>query len=122
MSMRKSYWLASLALPILAIGCGGGGKEEAPAFEEKAATTAPAATGTAAAPAGTAAAPAGGAAIAGKINFTGTAPAMENLKMDADNYCKMNHPTPVKSQEVTVNNGTLEWVLVYVKSGLPAGG
>jgi hypothetical protein len=122
MSMRKYYWLAPLVLPILAIGCGGGAKEEAPAFEEKAATTASAATGTAAAPAGTAAAPAGGASIAGKISFSGTAPAMENLKMDADNYCKMNHPTPVKSQEVTVNNGGLEWVLVYVKSGLPAGG
>ncbi len=123
MSNRKYLWLATLALPVLAIGCGGGGKEEAPAFEEKGAATATTATAT---PAGTAtaaaAAPAaGGATISGKISFAGTPPAMETLKMDADNYCKSNHPAPVKSEEVVVNNGAVQWVMIYVKSGLPAG-
>lgn len=125
MSNRKYLWLATLALPVLAIGCGGGGKEEAPAFEEKGAAATTSAAPATSAPAGAtqaAAAPAaGGATVTGKISFAGTPPAMETLKMDADNYCKTNHPAPVKSQEVVVNNGALEWVMVYVKSGLPAG-
>jgi plastocyanin len=123
MSNRNHLWLAAIALPILAIGCGGGAKEEAPAFEEKGAATAttataPSATATAAAAAVPAA---GGATVTGKVSLSGNPPAMENLKMDADNYCKTNHPTPVKSQEVVSNNGALEWVMVYVKSGVPAG-
>ncbi len=126
MSNRKYFWLAAVAaLPILAAGCGGGAKEETPAFEEKSATTASTSTAApgAAAPAATAAAaaPAGGATISGKVSLAGTAPAMEKLKMDADNYCKTMHPTPVQSQEVVDNNGGLEWVMVYVKSGVPAG-
>ena len=125
MSNRKYLWLATLALPVLAIGCGGGGKEEAPAFEEKGAASTTTAAPATAAPAGAtqaAAAPAaGGATVSGKISLAGAAPAMETLKMDADNYCKSNHPAPVKSEEVVANNGALQWVLVYVKSGLPAG-
>jgi len=122
----KLLWLATLALPI-AIGCGGGSKEEAPSFDAGnqpaatgTATTATAQTGTtAAAPA--AATPAGGATVSGKVTLAGNPPAMENLKMDADNYCKTNHPAAVKSQEVVVNNGGVQWALVFVKSGLPAG-
>ncbi|HWC65246.1 MAG TPA: carboxypeptidase regulatory-like domain-containing protein [Thermoanaerobaculia bacterium] len=122
----KLVWIATLALP-LAVGCGGGSKEEAPSFDagNAASTATPATTGTAA-PAGApaaapaAATPAGGATVSGKVTLAGTAPAMETLKMDADNYCKSNHPTPVKAQEVVDNNGSLQWVLVYVKSGLPA--
>jgi plastocyanin len=121
----RLWWLAALALPV-AVGCGGS-KEEAPSFD---AGNAPAATGTAApaaAPGATTAATAapavatGGATVSGKVTLAGTPPAMENVKMDADNYCKTNHPTPVKSQEVVVNNGGVQWALVYVKSGLPAG-
>ena len=120
----RLWWLATLALPI-AVGCGGGSKEEAPSFDAGnapaatgTATTAAAQTGTAAAPA--AATPAGGATVSGKVTLAGNPPAMENLKMDADNYCKTNHPTAVKSQEVVVNNGGVQWALVFVKSGLPA--
>jgi len=121
----RLLWLAALALPI-AVVCGGGSKEEAPSFD---AGNAPAATGTAATTTTTtttssAAAPAvatGGATVTGKVTLAGNPPAMENMKMDADNYCKTNHPTPVKSQEVVVNNGGVQWALVYVKSGLPAG-
>ena len=122
----KLVWIATLALP-LAVGCGGGSKEEAPSFEASntASTAAPAASGTAA-PAGApaaapaAATPAGGATIAGKVSLAGAAPAMETLKMDADNYCKTAHPATVKSQEVVDNDGALQWAIVYVKSGLPA--
>jgi len=118
-------WIATLALP-LAVGCGGGSKEEAPSFDAgntaaTTATTAPAAPAGAPAGAPAAATPAGGATISGKVTLAGTAPVMATLKMDADNYCKTEHPTPVKSQEVVDNNGNLQWALVYVKSGLPAG-
>jgi len=122
MSNRKSLWLATLALPVLMLACGGGAKEEAPAFEESAGN-APATTATTAgsAPAAAAAAPAGGAAIAGTVKLDGAAPPMEKIRMDADNYCKSQHSAPVESQQVVDNNGSLQWVLVYVKSGLPAG-
>ena len=123
MKLNSKLWLAALALPI-AVGCGGS-KEEAPSFD---AGNAPAATGTATTAAAqtgtTAAAPAvatGGATVSGKVTLAGNPPAMENLKMDADNYCKTNHPTAVKSQEVVANNGGLQWALVFVKSGIPAG-
>jgi len=122
----KFFWLAVAALPM-AIGCGGGSKEETPSFEEKGANTATSApaTSVAAATGTTAGAPAaatsaGGATVTGKVTLAGNAPPMENLKMDADNYCKTNHPTPVKAQEVVDNNGSLQWALVFVKSGLPA--
>jgi len=121
----RLLWLAVLALPI-AVGCGGGSKEEAPSFD---AGNAPAATGTAApassgATTASAAAPAvatGGSTVSGKVTLAGNPPAMENMRMDADNYCKTNHPAAVKSQEVVVNNGGVQWALVYVKSGLAAG-
>jgi plastocyanin len=127
MSNRKYFWLAALAaVPIVAAGCGGGAKEETPAFEEKSASTTTTTTTAVApgAPATSAAAPAvaaGGATISGKITLAGTAPAMEKLKMDADPYCKTMHTTSVQSQEVVANNGALQWVMIYVKSGLPAG-
>ena len=124
-SISKLMGLAALALPI-AVGCGGGSKEEAPSFDAgntASTATAPASATTAAgapAAAPAAATPAGGATISGKVTLAGNPPAMENLKMDADNYCKTNHPTPVKSEEVVDNGGALQWAMVYVKSGLPA--
>jgi plastocyanin len=121
-SNQKYLWLALLALPI-AVGCGGGAKEEAPAFEEKSASTAtaPATSSEAASAAAAPVVATGGSTISGKVSFAGTAPAQEKLKMDADNYCKTMHSGAVEGQEVVVNNGSLQWVMVYVKSGLPAG-
>jgi plastocyanin len=131
MSNRNRLLLAALALPLLSIACGGS-KEESPAFEEKSASTTTTATTTtaapvttttttAAAPAGASAASAGGSTLTGHVTLAGAPPAMETLKMDADNYCKTNHPTPVASEEVVANNGNLQWVMVFVKSGVPAG-
>ena len=63
------------------------------------------------------------ASISGKVAFDGDAPKMKKIKMDADPKCaEMHADTPATGQEVVVNgNGTLRWVFVYVKSGLPAG-
>jgi plastocyanin len=116
MFKRVLYVLFSMALVLSFSACGGKKEDEA---EEEAA---PKATTTAAAsaPAGAAApAAAGGATVTGRVAFTGAAPAREQIKMDADAYCKGAHAAPVYTQEVVTNpNGTLQWVLVYVKEGV----
>ncbi len=115
--------LASVALvtafTLTLFACGG--KEEEAAEEETETTTkAKATTAASSAPAAPAAAPAApGAIVTGKVTFVGTAPAKERIKMDADAFCKATHAQPVYTQDVVVNpNGTLQWVLVYVKEGV----
>jgi len=98
---------------VVAIGCGGGkpqdvaaktGDEAAPTH----ATSAPASPGAT-----------GSASIHGTVKFTGTAPAPQRIKMDADPQCLLQHKEPVNQPTVVVNpNGTLKYVFVYVKQGL----
>jgi plastocyanin len=119
MLKRALMLLLAVAASLSLAACGGGKEEEA--LEEEAAPATSAATAApAAAPAAPAAAPAGGGAtLIGKVSFTGTAPAKEAIKMDADAYCKAAHATPVYTQDVEVNsNGTLKDVFVYVKQGV----
>ena len=57
--------------------------------------------------------------ITGKISFSGKAPVIPQIKMNADKQCLAMHPNPVNSEDVVVNsNGTLRNVFVYIKSGL----
>ncbi len=63
------------------------------------------------------AAPAGSGSISGKVSFSGSAPARQKLKMSADPVCLQQHSGEALSQEVVVNNGALQHVLVYVKEG-----
>lgn len=57
--------------------------------------------------------------VAGKINFEGTPPSQESLKMDADPVCQMQHSQEVFAEKIVVNkNGTLKNVLISVKEGL----
>ena len=57
--------------------------------------------------------------VSGKINFTGTAPANEQISMAADPTCASLHSGPVFAETVIANsNGTLKNVFVYVKEGL----
>ena len=59
------------------------------------------------------------ATIAGKALFTGTAPAVETIKADADPNCALLHPQGITGDAVVVNaNGTLKNVFIYVKEGL----
>ena len=59
--------------------------------------------------------------VTGKVAFTGTAPKMARIMMNADPVCVKQHTTPVTGEEVVVNkNGTLKNVLIYVKEGLGA--
>jgi hypothetical protein len=107
--------MTNKVLPILAIApalflgaCGGGSSTEE---AKKEAAPAPAA-----APVDEASA----AAIEGKVTFTGSAPAMRALSMDATPACARQHSTPQRSEEVILGaGGALKNVFVYVKSGLP---
>ena len=57
--------------------------------------------------------------VTGKVNFTGTAPQMEQVSMAADPVCAGLHSEPVYTETVVANaNGTLKNVFVYVKEGL----
>lgn len=57
--------------------------------------------------------------IMGKISFSGKAPVIPMIKMNADKQCLSMHPKPVPSQDVVINsNGTLMNVFVYIKDGL----
>ena len=120
--MRTKAWTGLvLSLPLvlaLAAGCGGGSKEEATPAPQggtqeqtpPAGTGSPAATGT------------GANSVKGLVTLAGTAPKPAAIKMDADPFCKAQHPTAPTAESVVVNaDGTLRNVFVYVKSGLPAG-
>ncbi len=114
--MLKRSLLLLLLLPALTLSSAacGGKDEDADADED----TTPAAKSAAAAPAsaGSVAPATGGATISGKVTFAGANPAKETIKMEADAFCKAAHSGPVYTEDAVVNpNGTLGWVLVYVK-------
>ncbi len=57
--------------------------------------------------------------ITGKISFSGKAPVIPQIKMNADKQCLAMHPNAVNSEDVIVNgNGTLKNVFIYIKDGL----
>lgn len=58
------------------------------------------------------------ATVTGKVVFSGTAPDPEPILMDAEPTCKDKYPDGAFAETVVVNNGTLQNVFVYVKSGL----
>ena len=111
--MKKIWIGAALAGAVLLAGCGG----EKPAETAKTEATAPAAAG------GAAVVPdeANGGTVTGKVAFAGDKPKMATLDMSANPACERAHKgSPQKSEEVVVNeNGTLKYVFVWVKSGLP---
>lgn len=110
MKRHVSVQIVSL-LGMLMVGVGAG---------RSASTTASAADEQVGAPKAAAASQAtGSASLKGSVKFTGTAPAAERVKMDADPQCALQHKEPVTKQDVVVNpNGTLRNVFVYVKDGL----
>lgn len=102
--------LLVLTLLLLVAACGGGDEEEQPSGE---------------APAGDAEQPAAvvdeatAATITGQVNFEGTPPEPELIRMDAEPTCQEMYDEGPYTQTVVVNdNGTLQNVFVYVKEGL----
>ena len=112
--MTKIWMGAVLAGSLTLVGCGG----DKPPETAKTEATAPAAAG------GAMATPdeANGGTITGKVAFAGEQPKMATLDMSANPACERAHKgSAQKSEEVVVNgNGTLKYVFVWVKSGLPA--
>ena len=97
--------------------CGGGGNK--PAENKEAAKPAESTPATPAAPA---ADTANAGTITGKVSYTGAAPKLAKIKMDAEPSCAAKHSTQPMTQDVVLNgNGTLRYAIVYLKSGLPAG-
>jgi len=62
--------------------------------------------------------PATAATLTGKVLYKNGQPQRARLRMDADAACSKLHTEAVYSQEAVVNdNGTLRYVLIYVKEG-----
>ena len=63
-----------------------------------------------------------GASITGTVTFSGTAPAIKPLAMDADPACAKKHSAPVPSEMLVLGSGnTMGNIMVWVSKGLPAG-
>jgi plastocyanin len=98
-------------LLLTTIGCGG-----------KDADTA-ADTGAAAAAGGSGGASAalGGGSVTGTVSFTGTAPANKTIDMSEEAACASKYSGGAVDSALIVSGGKVKGVVVYVKSGLPAG-
>jgi plastocyanin len=60
--------------------------------------------------------------ITGTVTFTGKAPTLKPLSMDADPACAKKHSGPVPSEMLVLGNGnTMGNIMVYVSKGVPAG-
>ena len=95
---------------LTAVACGGGNEKGG------------ADTAQAAAPAaGAATAAAGGGSVTGHVKFDGAPPANPAVDMAEEAACKGKYTGPPVDPVVMVENGMLGNVVVYVKSGLPAG-
>jgi len=111
----KRIWIGfGLACVLSLAGCGGGNPPETAKKAEPAA--APAGGGGAGVPD-----EANGATITGKVSFEGTKPTGKTIDMSANPVCTKAHAaSPAKTEDAVVNdNGTLKYVFVWIKSGLP---
>jgi plastocyanin len=60
--------------------------------------------------------------ITGTVTFTGKAPTLKPLAMDADPACVKTHSAPAPNEMLVLGSGnTMGNVMVYVSKGLPAG-
>ena len=117
MIQRQRITVMGMLSLVVAIGCGSKPPEaSATSASDETPQRLAQAPADAAAPA---AAEAGKSTIMGSVKFSGSAPAPERVKMDADPQCALAHKDAVYKPDVVVNaNGTLKHVLVYVEQGL----
>lgn len=60
--------------------------------------------------------------ITGTVTFSGTAPTLKPIAMDADPVCAKKHAAPVPSDVLVLGSGnTMGNIMVWVSKGLPAG-
>ena len=67
---------------------------------------------------GTGAQAAGTAALSGKVTLSGSAPAPQKIQMAADPACMQQRKDAVFARDLVVNNGGIQYALVYVKAGV----
>ncbi|MFN2597541.1 MAG: carboxypeptidase regulatory-like domain-containing protein [Pyrinomonadaceae bacterium] len=104
--------LVTLALLSLSVACGGGDDEADDEDNSNSGTETAASKYT----------PTGNeGSITGTINFTGAAPAVKPISMDADPYCASSNPN-AHAEDAVVNDGKLQNVFVYIKEGKTADG
>ena len=117
--MNRSPLISPALLAILvAIGCGGGKPQDASATTEGQAQSAAATQGAQQPPAAAQPLATGSASIQGTVHLSGTAPAPQKVRMDADPMCQQQHPSPVYTEDVVADaSGGLKNVFVYVKEG-----
>lgn len=63
----------------------------------------------------------GGGSVTGTVSFTGTAPANKTIDMSEESACASKYGGAAVDSAVIVKDGKVKGVVVYVKSGLPAG-
>ncbi len=106
MIFQNNLRVLAAALLLTAVGCGGGpetSEAESPAVAEVYFKVDPATA----------------AGVSGKVGFEGKAPKAFRINMSAEPDCKKLHAAAVHAEQVVVNeNGTLQNVFVWVKSGL----
>lgn len=105
--MRRLFLGGTILAAAALVGCGGGGDTKTAAEKQ------PASAEAVWKPTGDE------GSITGKVAFSGAAPKVKALQMDADAVCSAKHSEPVYPEAVVANkNGTLRNVFVYVKTGL----
>jgi hypothetical protein len=113
--MKRMFWAAT----VIALACGGAKDQStggAPSGSQPVTTT-PQASG---APT-TSTTSSGGGSIEGTVKFAGAAPSNPTIDMTEEPTCKAKYSGLPKDPIVSVSDGGLANVFVYVKSGLPAG-
>src|SRR5689334_15774995 len=63
-----------------------------------------------------------GSSVTGTVTFSGTAPTLKPIAMDADPVCAKKHSGPVPAEMLVLGSGqTMANIMVWVSKGLPAG-
>jgi hypothetical protein len=107
---RLLVLLVALALISLSVACGSSDDE---ADDEDNSNTGTETAGAKYTPTGNE------GSIVGTVNFTGAAPAVKPISMDADPFCASSNPN-ARAEDVVVNDGKLQNVFVYIKDGKTA--
>jgi plastocyanin len=108
---KKALFLVLSIFVLVAAGCGGGG-------DGTGLPPAPAGGGGGSTGTGPAYDPSTATAtVTGSIMFEGTPPEMPLVQMAADPYCQQNFSGARSKEVVVTDDGKLEYVIVYVRSG-----
>src|SRR3989338_1915788 len=110
--MNSKYFLFLLLSFVLVAGCGQKPAENSPAETDSPGSTVNTVSAAVIDPASS-------GILKGKIVFEGTVSPAQEISVRGNPECAALHPGgKIQSEELVVNNGTLQNVFVYVKEGL----